>query len=557
MINGRQNFLYVASEANDRDRRLIAMDELTQARVKLSLLEKQERELVKTLCDVRLAAEAQRTKIKELVKRLPSPIDRLPNELFLLIIGLAIHATRIETELLYTSNPDADDWKTKALMMVSHHWRNIIWHSPKLWSTIVVAPSWQKSRLKAYVERSWPSPIDIEIYSWPSWEQDSQLDEMLDVAILCADRWRNVSVYAADNVHLALRRIRHLTLPSLARLSMEHIPAFLDGNSDIFDPQFFTPGNSPFLEYLEIGGDFITSFGLPMLPSLKELHIYLPPPTSNTSPTFLERLSMYPRLVTLTVSGDARTLELLRPNSILLPILDELICTLPNASSLLHTIVAPRLSYFNYHPWTHSDGTIFAGLGSKFSSVRHLALRGTHLGSNLEDIFSAFPNVRHVELHRNNADVIFKGTFSSATWQHLEHLSIYGGKPIVGFDRIDHDIPDFLEGLVNWLQLRQNSGQSDLRIQLSFFVGDANWISKMYDALNGLCVLEWVAIAFSAPVGLSGTSIAPWLVNQFLHILLISGLTSCRTWYLYLLASQPVSATRFWRVISREVTSDP
>ena len=149
VINGRQNFLYVASEANDRDRRLIAMDELTQARVKLSLLEKQERELVKTLCDVRLAAEAQRTKIKELVKRLPSPIDRLPNELFLLIIGLAIHATRIETELLYTSNPDADDWKTKALMMVSHHWRNIIWHSPKLWSTIVVAPSWQKSRLKA------------------------------------------------------------------------------------------------------------------------------------------------------------------------------------------------------------------------------------------------------------------------------------------------------------------------------------------------------------------------------------------------------------------------
>ena len=66
-------------------------------RCELSLLERREGELVKALCDVRHAAEAQRIKIKELVKGLPSPIrlpiDRLPNELLLSIVNLAIHAT--------------------------------------------------------------------------------------------------------------------------------------------------------------------------------------------------------------------------------------------------------------------------------------------------------------------------------------------------------------------------------------------------------------------------------------------------------------------------------
>ena len=543
VINGRENFIYVASEANDRNRSLVVMDELAQARVGLSLLEKQERELVKTLCDVRHAAEEQRTKIKELAKRLPSPIDRLPNELFLLIIGLAIHATCTETELSYTSYRDAHDWKTKALMMVSHHWRNIIWHSSKLWSTIVVAPSWQKSRLKAYVERSSPSPMHIEIYGWPPWTQDSDLDEIFDIVTLCADRWRNVSIYAADNVHPILRRIRHLMLPSLARISMEYFPAFLDGNSDTFNPRFFTPGNSPFLEYLDIGGDFITSSGLPILPSIKELHIYLPPHTNSASPTFLERLSLYPRLASLTLSGDIRTLGLLRPNSIQLSFLDKLICDFPDARSLLHAIVAPRLSHFEYSQ-TYADSNMFTDLGSKFDNVSCLVLSRTHMGSNLGDIYSAFPNVRHVELHRNYADIIFQNALSSFTWKHLEYLSIDGGKSIVGFDStrgydelIDHDIPDFLEGLANWLQLRQNSGQSGLRIKLSFFSGDANWISKMHDALNGLCVLEWEDSGFNVSVGLSGTSSTPWLVCYFLHISLISGLMPCRTCHLYLLGS--------------------
>ena len=499
------------------------MYELAQARVELSLLEKQERELIKALCHVRHAAEEQRTKIKELVELLPSPIDRLPNELLLCIIDLAIPAT-IELDGfrdLSDSYDDGDDWKTKVLMKVSRHWRNTILHCPHFWSTIGIAPSWNKSKLKAYVERSSPSPVDVEIYGWDSWCTESNLNEVFDTAALCADRWHSVKFSKADHTRLILPRFRHLMLPSLARVSMEHISTVSDGDLDIFSLPLFTPGNSPFLEYLQVGEEFITAFGLPILSSLKELDIHLP---RSTPPTFLEQLSSYPRLATLTLSGDVRTLELLRPYSIRLPFLDRLICKVFNATSLLHAIVAPRLRYFEYSPANkiYFVRNVFDELGSTFSGARHLVLRSTYLLP--KDICSAFPDVRHVELLGHCADAIFQNNLSSSTWQHLECLSIDSGvENHEAYEEvhIDHDTPQFLEGLENWLQLRQNTGQSMLRIKISSYRADATWISKMHDALHGLCILEWVDNAFTVSVGLSGTSTAPWLVSKFLHISLL------------------------------------
>ena len=378
------------------------MDELAQARIELSLLEKQEGELVKALCDVRHAAEAQRIKIKELVKGLPSPIrppiDRLPNELLLSIVNLAIHATTdlIMSNALYDTYDDGDDWKTKALMKVSRHWRNIILHCPNLWNTIIIEPSWNKSQLKAYMERSSPSPVDIEIYGWESWTNESNLNEMFDVAALCADRWRSVKIFKADHIRFILHKFRHLMLPSLARVSIEHVPAALDGNSDIFSLPLFTPGNSPFLEYLRIGGEFITASGIPMLSGLKELHIDLP---HSTPAIFLERLSSYPRLATLTLSGDVRTLGLLHSNSIRLPLLDKFICKVSNATPLLRAIVALRLAYFEYIPDNkrYSEPTVFTELGpnSVASATLFCAVHTCRLNKGL---CPALPDVRHMEL---------------------------------------------------------------------------------------------------------------------------------------------------------------
>ena len=200
---------------------------------------------------------------------------------------------------------------------------------------------------------------------------------------------------------------------------------------------------------------------------------------------------------------------------------------------------------------------MFTELGSKFSSVSHLVLRCTYLQFEQEGLRSAFPDVRHMELLKGGAYAIFKSTLPPSTWQHLEYLSIDSGEDYYEY-LTDQGAPEFLWVLAIWLQLRQNTGQSVLRIKISSFSGDAAWISNTYDALHGLCVLEWADNAFKVSIGLSGISTAPWLVNEFLHILLISGLTlGTRTWYLYLLASQPVSVTHSWRVILREMSSDP
>ena len=483
------------------------MDELAQARVELSLLEKQERELVKALCDVRHAAEAQRTKIKELVEQLPAPIDRLPNELFLLIIDLAIHAT--------LDDPRFYNWKTDELMRVSRHWRNTILHCPILWNTIVIAPSSNALQLKAHVERSWPSLVNIKIDD--PWSYLGIID-LFDVTASCADRWRSLSISVnPENIRLALfRSIRHLMLPSLVRVSME-VPAFLDGKS--VNPQFLTPGNSPFLEYLEISGDFMFS-GLPILSSLKELRIHLPSHASSTSSAFLEQLSLYPRLSTLTISGDDQTLKRLRPNCIRLLSLVKLICTVSNANYLLHAIVAPTLTHFEYtiKEYGKTDGDIlFAGLDSKFTSVRHLVLN-THLWQFKKFVWSAFPNLRHVELNRSDADIVFQSNFPSIAWQHLECLYINGGRDLYGTDGVHSDGPPFfLDGLVNWLQQRRGTGESRLRIKIFSFSGDVNGISKIHDALHGLSVLEWGDYIFNVSIEISGTSTTPWLVCDYLY----------------------------------------
>lgn len=510
------------------------MDELAEARAKLAVLEKQERELVISLCDVRQAAEAQRTKIKKLVNQLPSPIGRLPNELLLRIIELAVQATS-ELEYLCNHN-DLHEWQTEGLMKVSRHWRNAVLHCPKLWTAIDVAPSRSNSHVKAYVKRSWPYLVDVKIHSWRSWMVDGQskFDALFDVAALCSDRWRSISIPSMDwtCLHAAMSKVRPLILPSLRRVSMENVPASLE-SPDAFNPRFLIPGNSPFLEYLEIGGSYITSPSFPILPNVKAVHVHLQHHEDSEDgepPVFLERLASYPKLTTLTFSGNADTLELLRPDSVRLPFLEKLICKAPHACALPYAIVVPKLSHFEYSPPRRGYLTddMFSELDGKFSSVSRLVLNSRRMPYEGDTVFSTFPNVRHAELSKHDADIIFRKGLTSLTWPQLETLTINGGhyygERIPNDDEDDDDyVPRknddslvFLDGLANWLQQRRDAGQPMLRIKIASFGGESDWISNMHDALHGLCVLELTSdIMFSMYVRLMGTSSTDstlWLV---------------------------------------------
>ena len=138
------------------------MEELTQARAELARLEKQEQQLVKELLHVRTAVRAQRTKLEELARQLPAPINRLPDEILLQIIELSMPSS-------------------VRLASVSRCWRDMILHFPRLWTIIKVTPTRHRSHLKAQVTRSAELPLDVEICSWDDSEtKEKLLNAMLD-----------------------------------------------------------------------------------------------------------------------------------------------------------------------------------------------------------------------------------------------------------------------------------------------------------------------------------------------------------------------------------------
>ena len=102
------------------------MHELTEARVELARLEKQEQELIEQLYNVRTAVRTQRTKLGELVRGIHAPIDRLPNELLLRIFEFSIHAS-----ILAFPSCDVHRHRKRGLAGVSRHWRDLILRFPR------------------------------------------------------------------------------------------------------------------------------------------------------------------------------------------------------------------------------------------------------------------------------------------------------------------------------------------------------------------------------------------------------------------------------------------
>ncbi|KAI6046681.1 hypothetical protein EDC04DRAFT_1245497 [Pisolithus marmoratus] len=134
-----------------------ATDELRQARAALAALETREKELLDELCIVRDAARRQRSRVKELVARLPiGPINRLPSELLLQAFKFYLEAVC----------PTCDDFHhgKRILASVSRRWRDMILHSPSLWSTIRVNSYWSEACAKTYVARSSQSLLDIDFW---------------------------------------------------------------------------------------------------------------------------------------------------------------------------------------------------------------------------------------------------------------------------------------------------------------------------------------------------------------------------------------------------------
>ena len=155
------------------------MDELSGARAELALLEEQARQLLKELLRVRAAMATQRTKINELIRTRPTAFNLLPTEILLSILDFGVRAEHPKRKY--------------ELAAVCRRWRDIIFDSASLWTTIHVAMS--ASSIMTHVERSRGALLDIVIEAslW-SRSQHLALVPSLDIVSSLAHRWHRLSI---------------------------------------------------------------------------------------------------------------------------------------------------------------------------------------------------------------------------------------------------------------------------------------------------------------------------------------------------------------------------
>lgn len=481
------------------------MDELAKARIQLACLEQQERDLLRRLKDVRSAVELQRARIDALVRSIEhAPINRLPTELLLVILDLAINAAPVGCDIhLYTRK-----WE---LTCVSRRWRDIILNSPALWTSIKLTPAWDVSVVKAHVTRSRVRLLDIEVgQPWRSKGRDT-LPAQLDAVVSSAHRWRSLIIHNSAGYMLTthvLARIDYLKLSSLTHVSIPLYPPTIREQDEgkLYYPNFLRLGRTSNLKSLELR-NFVAPNDFQIPPGLTDLLLKLPDVRPSGSSSFLSSLSSK-TLRNLSLSGDIDH-WLLQPDTIHLPFLERLELRVSKAKDVLEAFVIPRLISFEYHPYRMQDppSVVFRGLRSKFRTVEHLSF---HLWEILEDHYEdantfcrAFPGVRHAQLHPTDIPSLFLSRDVSCAvdhWTHLESLTFKG---------LTRDLLRTPNEFFLWLEQRKAKGKPMLRIKLSQIQGDdwgldVSWLSMLYESLHDFSILEFEDVPLMPAVMLSG-----------------------------------------------------
>ena len=481
------------------------MNELAYARSQLAHLERQERDTLGRLKDIRNAVQLQKTRIDVIIRSIRNaPINRLPTELLLEILDLTINAApaRCDTHL-YTRK-----WE---LTCVSRRWRDVILNSPVLWTSIKLTPAWNISVVNAHVTRSRGRLLDIEVgHPWRSKGRDV-LRAQLDAVVSSAHRWRSLIVHNNAGYMLTmylLARIDHLKLCSLTHVSIPIYPPTLreQDEGEVHFPNFLRPGHTSSIKRLELR-NFVApnDFQIPL--GLTDLLLKLPDVRPSGSSSFLSSLSSK-TLINLTLSGDIDHWSL-HPDSIHLPFLERLELRVSKAKDLLEALVVPHLMSFEYHPYRMQDppSVVFRGLRSRFRTVEHLSF---HLWEVLEDRYEdantfcrAFPSVRHAQLQPADIHCMFLSMDNSCAadhWTRLESLTFKG---------LTRDLLRTPNEFILWLEQRKTRGKPMLRIKLSQIQRDDwgpddSWLSTLYESLHNFSILEFEDVPLMPAVILSG-----------------------------------------------------
>jgi len=471
------------------------MDELAQARVELTLLEEEERELVEELLDVRAAIAMQRAKIDALSRSSlrPSTINYLPTEILLVILDLDVHTHR------------PPELRKQTLASVCRRWRDVILQTPYFWSTIHVASA--TTSINTYLERSRGTLLDIVIECAPSSpSKHLALIPGLDIAMACAHRWRSLLITTGDNsfranpeevgqkllIDFIADRINHLHFPCLKSVTISSL-------CDVGHLSFLSIARAPALEHLELN-KFMTIRDIPdpvaMLKTLKlsfqaDSFIDYPPCWSLIRTQALSKLSL---------SGRTQSFSS-QPNSLHFPSLMSLeMIRVADTKSVLDAIVVPNLKQASFSQ-CDSPSVTLSGSRSKFTNVRQLSFTRCSnwdglLHSHAIRFCEAFPGVHHVELDAEDWPYLFNPPstptepgpnshiqYPMDLWTELKGLTFKG----LHSKWLEDDQP------MAWLLHRRTLSlqQLHLKVNGSYYVKNAHQGAiSTYKLLKENCILE-------------------------------------------------------------------
>ena len=476
------------------------MDELFLARMELARLETKAENLLQEFLDAKKSIATQRSKIDELVRKIPTPIGRLPDELLSYIYSLAMSSWNGALEDTYS-----DDYQARMdLAMVSRRWRDIILNTPKFWTTIEVDPTLPPP--VTHLERNRNAPLNVVI-RYPRVEHDDreieQFLQSLSCLISSAHRWRSLVIVGDDRIwptrNSILDEFNHLLFPSLKSVLLYPYRSqdLLDDRPLIY-PDFLAPKHTPVLEHMELR-NYVPSPDFRTVDTLRSLKLALHS-VANSDSMFLYQISTE-SLTTLSLKGNITSLTL-TPNSIQLPFLHTLSLQIVGGKQFLEAIDAPNLTQFVYVRRSDEDrpATVFSGLGSKFNRVHRLSfswapskrhpLRDPRIGTDDAVALSrTFPCVYHAEVDLRVLFPVFDNHAES--WKCLQSLT---------FDVLhseDWFLGQGVDRLMLWLKERHELGLPRLRLKfptarkITFgYQNDGHLFAKVYESLQKYSILE-------------------------------------------------------------------
>ncbi|KAL4080608.1 hypothetical protein J3A83DRAFT_38182 [Scleroderma citrinum] len=421
-------------------------------------------------------------------------VQRLPNEI---LVAIFEHATTFHC----TTCVDPC-WKW---LGVCRRWRNVIKHTPSLWTYLSITPRWTRTMVQRHLANSRDMPLTITIRPLSMRERwfgitGARRHLLSLIAPLAghAARWRSLDIRGFPPSTLQFM-LDQFDCVSYSRVERIHIQSDKYESGAVPWPNWITPDVCPRLTHLHLSAfhipDVVPSFNLASLALITDNTQWTP--SSPSLPFALQDvLVSSSKLATLTLYGTGRSFRDLSlvPDSIHIPTLHTLNLfprdvDMPGLENVVMAIVAPELRHLQYVPrWPTETLTpdMFHGAENpRFPRVTHFRIKNAVNGRHdMTSFVSAFPMVRHAALGGAEITTFMAQNGSGHRpvdgWRHLESMAV-----------IEPEM-SIMDDLLQWLAERNRHCKEKKMLRMSLEdVANSSEFSEYHERLMRHAIVEF------------------------------------------------------------------